>query len=102
MTQKCSLVFNKMLEWKCVRNILIVISFAIFVMQTYEAMIKYWKSPTVIINSETSGTDKPSVMITEVYFDGKQVVQNMVVKPNDNGNNRKNFVGLKLKFQVVK
>ena len=49
-----SLVFNKMQKWKCIRNILIVISFAIFVMQTYEAMIKYWKSPTVIINSETT------------------------------------------------
>ena len=70
--------------------------------RVYNVPYKVQDTECLIINSETSGTDKPSVMITEVYFDGKQVVQNMVVKPNDNGNNRKNFVGLKLKFQVVK
>lgn len=69
--------------------------------KAYNVPYKLQSTECLIRNSETSGTDKPSVMISDLYFDGKQVVQNIVVKPNDNGNNRKNFVGLELKFQVV-
>ena len=61
-------VFDKMPKWNYLRNALIILSFTIFVIQTYEALIKYLKSPTVIINSETTWDDieKPRFFIEKI------------------------------------
>ena len=43
-----------MSEWKHIRNILVVISSAIFIFQSIEAFTKFLESPTVTAKSQTT------------------------------------------------
>ena len=53
-----------MKKWSYIRKFLILISITIFVIQSIEALVKYFKSPTVIINSETTwdNIEKPRII----------------------------------------
>ena len=47
-------VVVNMEKWKYTRKLFMIAAFAIFVFQSYTALRKYWQSPTIIINSETT------------------------------------------------
>ena len=65
-----------MKKWSYIRKFMIVISCTIFVIQSVEALIKYFKSPTVIINSETTwdNIEKPRIVaISDIYIHKYQI-----------------------------
>ena len=56
-------------KWKYTRRLLMLLAMLIFIYQTYSALTKYFESPTVIINSETTldKIQKPRIFLDEDF-----------------------------------